>query len=139
MIRQATIADIPRILDIGVSAYGYDNPIRGTKFLDDILKDRNAIILMGDHSFGIGYVYRMFYWKKPRGHILQVASIPKGLSREALRLMQALIAWLKNQGVFEVSFGSEIGTDYEPFAKLLGASRAPPSYLIKFDKEPEYA
>ena len=139
MIRPATIKDTPFLLDVAAKAYGFNNPGIGAKFVEQVLKEPNSKLLRGDHSFGIGYAFKMFYWKKPRGHILHVASIPRGLSREPLRLMEQLVAWLKEKDCFEVSFGSEIGTDYEPFANLLGASRAAPSYVIRFDKEPEYA
>ena len=139
MIRKATKADIPRILDIALQAYGFDNDILGTAWLEKVLQDDNSLILMGGHSVGVGHCFKLFYWKKPRGHILQVASIPKGLSRETLRLMQQLVEWLKTRGCFEVTFGSEIGTDYAPFARLLGASTAAPSYVIRFDEEPQYA
>ena len=138
-IRPAHRSDIPRILDLSCAVYGFDNPMLGAAWLEKVLKDENSLVLLGKHSFGIGSVFKAFYWKKPRGYILQVASQPTGLSREALRVVQQLVAWTKQKGCFEVIMGSEIGTDYGPFAEILGASRAAPSYVVRFDKEPEYA
>lgn len=139
VIRPAGRSDIPRILDIASQAYGFDNVLIGRAWLEKVLVDPSVLVLIGEHSVGVGYAFKMFYWKKPRGLILQVAGVPHGLSREPVRLMQQLVAWCREKGCFEVTFGSEIGTDYEPFARVLGASRAAPSYVIRFDKEPEYA
>ena len=138
-IRVAGEADIPFILQVAFSAYGFDNPEIITSWLRKALKEPNCRVLVGGHSVGVGYAFQTFYWKKPRGHILHVASIPKGMSTEALRLMRSLVEWLKEKGCFEVTFGSEIGVDYAPFAARLGAVRAAPSYVIRFDQEPEYA
>jgi hypothetical protein len=136
LIRPATKDDIPFILDLIESSYGYQG--KPVERIESLIASGDVIFLVGGHSFGVGCISRYFYWDKPRGHILWVASRPQGLSREALRLMQKIVDWLKIKGCFEVTFGSEIGTDYAPFAKLLGASPSP-SYVIRFDKEPEYA
>lgn len=136
MIREAIEEDLPFMMELAAYGYGWHQSW-GSKWLKDRITDPNSIILRGEHSFGVGFLFRPFYWKDPRGHILHVASRPKGLSREALRIIQRIIQWSKDKGAFEVVLGSEIGTDYAPFARLLGAEMVP-NYLIKF-KESEYA
>jgi hypothetical protein len=139
MIRRATIADIPFVLKMGLEAYHYMDGDKARVWLLKVLADENSILLRGEHSFGIANAFRPWYWRKPRGFILHVASKPQGLSREALLLVGKLVEWTREKGCFEVIMGSEIGVDYGPFAKLLGATKGAPSYVIKFDKEPQYA
>ena len=134
MIYEAQESDLPFIMEVAAYSYGWSNTPLGNQWVKERIKDSNSVVIRGDHSFGIGFLFRSFYWKKPRGHILHVASIPKGLSREPLRIMQRIIDWAKNRDAFEVTFGSEIGTDYAPFAKLLGASPQAPSYVIRFER-----
>jgi len=138
MIRDATIDDIASILDIGRAKYGYMNSVEGTAWLRRTIGDKNCRVLVGSHSFAIASKFRAFYWKKPRGYILHVASTPKGLSREALRIVAELFRWT-SLDCFETVLGSEIGTDYASFAKALGATPSTPSYVIRFDQEPQYA
>ena len=146
-LRKATLNDIQFLVDLAGDVYGQEkyhyygkyDPMKFRLFFERCLNERSVLILRGEHSAGVACALNLFYLERPRGHILHFFSRPKGLSREAFRVLQGLIAWLRDQGCFQASFGSEIGTDFGPFAKLLGASPANPSYVVRFDEETENA
>jgi len=132
-IREAGSSDIPFILALARRKYGNFNSDLAAKWLETALGNAAILVLRGNHSVGISYVQSLFYWQKPRGHILFSFSQPRGLSREMLLIFQKLTEWLKDKGCFEVVMGSEIGTDYAPFAKIMGAVECP-HYVIRFEK-----
>ncbi len=131
MIREATIGDIPWMIEAAATRFHRYDPDDSADYVGKMIMHPDCVVLRGEHSAGAAYAYQWPYNKKIR--IVEEVFLAS-TGKEAYRMLKALIEWAKGKDAdhFDFSLGdaSITAKSLEPFARRLGACRTDHGYRI---------
>lgn len=128
-IRPATIADIPRGLQIAEEMYPGRGVGGGVDWARGCVENRNGsnFAWIGDHSFIIAHIYRQYGFELRARLDMLCARRQKSAILEALQLVKACKRWAALNGVVHpLKLDADTGVDFGPFAKRLGGWKVDP-------------
>lgn len=133
MIRPATVADIPFLIDVARQRYTQQFDDAATRrFLQHAIADPNMLVLRGERGGAVVSITRMFWGGPTRACVLFIVALPgAGLIGEGMALMRAADKWRREMGAEALHFGEDTGLNFAPLAKRLGAETDRPSYVIR--------
>lgn len=138
LIRIATLADIPFIMDIGKERYGDRAVGPSFDWVRYQMQNASAVVLVGPESVGISSIAWKYGSEKRARLDVLCARRTRTAPIEALQVLKAMIRWAAfngAQGMFRVD--ADTGVDFGPFAKRLGGvevdARRYPRYDIPLD------
>lgn len=132
MIREATPADIPFLLDLAKERYDRPFDVEAAKaFLRASMLEPSSVVLRSDNGAAVVSITRAFWNEKPRAYLVFIVSRPtRGMIGDGMRLARAADAWRRGRGAVAMHFGEDTGINMGVLAKRLGARVDRPSYVL---------
>ncbi len=145
MIREATVDDIPRLMELGLEMfhesrygelYSFDTTAVRAVFLHYIT-DKDCLALISDNGLVLAQMQKQWFCKglMTEDRLIYVSkNHRKGL--EGVRLIKAYMKWAKSLGVHEIFIGNATGINFERVGKLyekLGFEQIGGYYVMEND------
>jgi len=137
-IRRCGADDIDWMADIAWRRYPDEFDFESAKAWGAArINDPQMRFVRGIRTFGVAHLARRFNApKRVQAYLTLLYADPgKTLSTEPFRIVEALVAWAKEQGATKFWLSDISGCDLGPFAKRLGGRLAGHTYVIDLDSE----
>ena len=134
MIRQATLDDIPFIMELAKEKYPTRDVEKAAPWAAWCIKNPDRLVLVGPSSMGCAQVdWRYGHECKAR---LDVLAARPGPIWEALRMLRLMLNWARQKGAIgNFILDANTGIDFGPFAERLGGKKVTiVQYEIPLDK-----
>lgn len=133
MIRAATSADIPFLLDVARARYTEAFDAAAVRaFLAGAIANPSLCVLRSERGGAVAAITKAFWGGPSKAYLLFIVALPgRGLASDGLALVRAVDAWRRERGAESLHFGEDTGMDFAPLARRLGATTDRPSYVIR--------
>jgi len=129
VIHRALDADKPFMLELAKEKYPNRDIERGVPWVEWCMGNRERLVLVGRHSFGIARVEWIYGFERRAG--LDMLCARKGAGFEAFRMVRMMIQWAREQGAQgEFKLDADTGVDFGPFARRLGGRASSAQWYV---------
>lgn len=120
-IREATVNDLPFIMQLGKEMYPARDVEKSRQWARWCILDANHYVLVGPNSMGCAELFWSYGCEcKARSAVLAARPVA-GAVFETLRILRMMITWAKQRGAIGTfTLDADTGIDFLLFAKRLG-------------------
>ena len=137
-IRRCTQADVAWMAGVAHRRYPGEFDLKSAvAWAAQQVNNPQMVFIRGDRSFGVAHLARRFNAPSRVQAYLTLLYAEPGttLPLEPFRVVEALVAWAREQGATKFWLSDISGCDLGPFAKRLGGREAGHTYVIDLDDE----